>query len=36
MKNSVDVFSIFQGFLTKIQNIFGSSIKILCTNNARE
>jgi len=36
MKNHSDVFSMFQGFLTKIQNQFDTSIKILRTNNARE
>jgi len=29
MKNRSDVFSIFQGFSTKIQNQFDTSIKIL-------
>jgi len=36
MKNRSDVFSIFQGFSTRIQNQFGTSIKILRTGNAHE
>jgi len=36
MKNCSDVFSIFQGFSTEIQNQFGTTIKVLCTDNACE
>jgi len=36
MKNRSDVFSIFQGFSTEIQNQFSTSNKILRTDNARE
>lgn len=36
MKNRYDVFNIFQGFCAEVQNQFGSSIKILRTDNARE
>ncbi|XP_027927969.1 uncharacterized protein LOC114184830 [Vigna unguiculata] len=36
MKNCSDLFSIFQGFSTEIQNQFGTTIKILRTDNARE
>jgi len=35
-KKSFDVFSIFQGFSTDIQNQFGTTIKILRTDNAHE
>lgn len=36
MKNCYGIYNIFQGFYTEIQNQFGSSIKILDTNNAHE
>lgn len=36
MKNRLSVFRIFQEFYAEIKNQFNTSIKILCTDNARE
>ena len=36
MKNCYDVISVFQSFSHEITNKFGTSIKILHTNNARK
>ena len=36
MKNRSDVLSIFRDFTAEIKNQFGTSIKILRTDNAKE